>query len=61
MQEVFGFVKENLSRAKRRWNGRGEDGVWRKGAAVPFPASAHRDPGAGIALRPEIEDSANLA
>jgi hypothetical protein len=37
VQEVFGFVKGNLSRAKRRRNGCREDGGVGQGAAV-WPA-----------------------
>ena len=43
MQEVFGFVKENLSGAQRRKGAAsGERGVG-KGAAALVPASAHSD------------------
>jgi len=39
VQEVFGFVKKNLSGAQRRNNASRERGAG-KGAAVPFSASA---------------------
>jgi hypothetical protein len=35
VQEVFGFVERNLSAAKRRKDGRDEDGGAGQGAAVP--------------------------
>jgi len=45
MQEVFGFVKKNLSGAQRRNSAAsGERGAG-KGAAAFVPASTHRDPG----------------
>jgi hypothetical protein len=49
--KVFGFVKRDLSGAKRR-NGAasGERGAG-KGAAALVPASAHSGPGARIALQ----------
>jgi len=50
VQEVFGFVKRNLSEALRRKDAaRGERGAG-KGAAALVPASAHVDPGARTAL-----------
>ena len=47
MQEVFGFVKRNLSGAKRRKDAAsGERGAG-KGAAALVPASAHSGPERG--------------
>ena len=44
VQEVFGFVKRNLSEAQRRKKtASGVRGAG-KGAAALVPASAHRDP-----------------
>jgi hypothetical protein len=44
VQEVFGFVKRNLSEAQRRKNAAsGERGAG-KGAAALVPASVHSDP-----------------
>jgi len=44
VQEVFGFVKKNLSEAQRRKGAAsGERGVG-KGAAALVPTSAHSDP-----------------
>ena len=51
MQEVFGFVKRNLSGAKRRRDGRSEDGGAGQGAAVPCPRLSTQNPGARTALR----------
>ena len=49
--KVFGFVKGNLSGAKRRKGpASGERGAGKGGR--PCPASAHSDPGARIALQP---------
>jgi hypothetical protein len=46
VQEVFGFVKKNLSGVERRKSAAsGERGAG-KGAAALVPASAHIDPGA---------------
>ena len=45
VQEVFGFVKENLSGAQRRQAAAGGERGAGKGAAALVPASAHRDPG----------------
>src|ERR1044071_4895465 len=44
VQEVFGFVKENLSGAQRRKRAAAEKGVRGKAAAL-FPAQYWRDPG----------------
>ncbi len=41
LPRLIGIVKWNLSGAKRRKDGRGEDGGVGQGAAVPCPASAH--------------------
>src|ERR1700686_2337250 len=63
LPSLIGIVKQNLSGvsgAKRRQDGCGEDGGVGQGAAVPCPASAHRDPGARIALRPDLGNHLNL-
>ena len=44
MQDVFGFVKRNLSEAKRRMDAASEERGAGKGAAALVPASAHRRP-----------------
>jgi hypothetical protein len=44
LPRLIGIVKQNLSRAKRRRNGRGEDGGVGQGAAVPCPTSTRSDP-----------------
>ena len=60
VQEVFGFVKRNLSGAKRRKNTASRERGAGKGAAVLVPASAHSDPEARRALRPELSSVAKV-
>ena len=50
VQEVFGFVKRNLSGAQRRKSGATRERGAGKGAAALVPASAHSDPERELAL-----------
>src|SRR5580704_8032069 len=52
LPRLIGIVKWNLSGAKRRRDGRGEDGGAGQGAAAPCPRLSTQNPGARTALRP---------
>jgi hypothetical protein len=53
LPKLIGIVEQNLSGAKRRENTPSRERGAGKGAAALVPASAHSDPEARIALRPE--------